>query len=272
MTIPMRSPFDYHHYKEYLRDALGTSGPSRGMRSRLAAALRCQTAFVSQVLRGKTHFSLEHMMSTAEFLGLGKEETQYLLLLVQQDRAGTRALQRHFRELAEAMQKTRSRVAERVQAKAELSGPAQAVYYSAWYYAAVHVLLSVPGFGHESAIADRLALPLAVVVDCLEFLRTVGLAIREPSGRFRIGKTRIHLGSESPLLPLHHTSWRLRAVQSLERRGGDDLHYSSVYSLSREDAAKIRALLLEAIERAEPILRESPEEEIYGMSVDLFRL
>ena len=52
----------------------------------------------------------------------------------------------------------------------------------------------------------------------------------------------------------------------------EDLHFSSVYSLSREDAGKIRALLLNAIERAEPILRASPEEEVFGIGVDLFRI
>jgi len=42
-----------------------------------------------------------------------------------------------------------------------------------------------------------------------------GLA-EEKEGRFKIGNSRIHLPSNSPLISKHHTNWRVKAIQTLE--------------------------------------------------------
>ena len=50
------------------------------------------------------------------------------------------------------------------------------------------------------------------------------------------------------------------------------MHYSSVVALSRKDAEKIKEVMLKSLEDIEVILRPSPEEEIYSVSMDFFTL
>ncbi len=65
---------------------------------------------------------------------------------------------------------------------------------------------------------------------------------------------------------------RLQAMQALARHERDDLFYSSVYSLSRPDSHHLRALIVDFIERADPMLVKSPEEEMFCLSMDFFKL
>jgi len=66
----------------YVFDQLAPKGSQRGERSRLALALNCQKAFISQVLADRAHFSVEHAIQIAQFLELDAHETDFFLLLV----------------------------------------------------------------------------------------------------------------------------------------------------------------------------------------------
>jgi uncharacterized protein (TIGR02147 family) len=266
-----KSPFEFTDYKKFLLHPFDTTGKARGSRSKLAKALGCQTAFISQVLNGPIHFSLEHAIKICEFLGLSEDESHYFILLVHLGRAGNQALRKYYQSQIDEILHRRQVVRERIRVRQGMSKDDQATYYSTWHYAAIHVLLSVPRFQSPSAIAERLKLPFAMVSDCLEFLVSIGLAARQGEN-FRIGEKRIHLPSGSPLISKHHINWRMKAIQSFELPASNDLHYSSVISLSEKDARQIRSILLDSIEKAEPILKQSNEEAIFGMSMDFFRI
>lgn len=82
----------------------------------------------------------------------------------------------------------------------------------------------------------------------------------------------MHLHSVSPLVAKHHTNWRMRAIASLDADPGQDLHYSSVISVGEKDISKLQAILIEAIEKARALVRDSPEEAGVCYSLDAFRL
>lgn len=267
-----QSVFEYADYKAYLGDRLATSGAGRGLRSKLALHLNCQTAFISQVLKGHTHFSLEHAMQINGFLGHSAEESHYFMLLAHGGRAGTKELRHYYATQRALIHEQRQVVRERIKVKTSLSTADQMKYYSAWYYAAIHVALSIPELQTKNAIAQRLQLPAPLVSSALDFLVSVGLAREAANGRFQIGTTRIHLGQDSPTLSRHHANWRMRAIDSFDRMVADDLHYSSAVTLSAADAQTIKSILLNALERTEAILGPSKEEEIYCLSMDFFRV
>ena len=89
-----QSVFDYSDYKAFLRE-LGDSRP-RGFRKALAEATQCQTAYISQILNGHYHLSLEQAEAATQFLGLSKDEVRCFVLLVEIQRAGTPSLKQFF--------------------------------------------------------------------------------------------------------------------------------------------------------------------------------
>jgi uncharacterized protein (TIGR02147 family) len=265
------SCFTYNDYRKYLENRLPTSGADRGLRARLAEHLHCQSAFISRVFAGKGDFSLEHAASISRFLGHTELEREYFLLLVHEARAGSSDLIDFYRERRREVGERHKVIAERIQVKSGLSKEDQMTYYSSWQYAAIHVLLTVPTFRHASKIAEQLQLPLMRVQSVLDFLESAGLAAKKDDG-YIVGNTRIHLGSNSPLISKHHSNWRMKAMQAMEQSSAENLFFSGPISMSLKGVEKIRGKLLKFLEEVEPILSEAAEEEAYCLNLDFFRL
>jgi hypothetical protein len=96
--------------------------------------------------------------------------------------------------------------------------------------------------------------------------------IENKNGILSVGKSRIHIDAENPNILKHHENWRIAALKSLDRAHGEDQHFSSVMSVSAKDIVKIKELWLEFLGRLEPVVRDSPEEEVYVINWDLFRI
>jgi uncharacterized protein (TIGR02147 family) len=263
--------FSFENYKKFLTKALPKSGEHRGQRASLARRLGCQPSFISVVLNGSSHFSMEHAVVIADHLSMNGEETSYFLLLVQMERAGSELYLKHLQREMKRIRSSREKIKERLKARTELNEEARATYYSSWLYAAIHVMTSVPSLQTVEALSSHLQLSPALVKGYLETLEIMGLVVHI-GGKYLITSRRIHLGTDSPLLAKHHVNWRLRAMQALDGRGESLLHYSSVISLSTRDALSIREILMKALEQQETILKLSKEEAVYSLSMDFFRL
>jgi len=50
------------------------------------------------------------------------------------------------------------------------------------------------------------------------------------------------------------------------------VHYSSVVTLSAEDVQKIRALITQNLSEWIQIVKDSKEEQVYGIGLDFFRV
>lgn len=241
----------------------------------MSVAIGCQTAYVAQVLRGAAQFSLEQGELINEFLGHTDDQGYYLLLLIQYQRAGITQLKERLRKQIQAAREERVLLKNRLGVQEFLSEADQAIYYSSWYYSAIHVLVSLSVIHTQEQIASRLGLSIKIVAEAIEFLTRCGLVEESESGEKsvrRVGRTQIHLSAESPFISKHHINWRLQAMLSIECRRPKDLHYSSVVSLSESDAAKIRERLIEEIKSLKAIVRDSKEECVRSLCLDFFEI
>src|SRR5690242_7160650 len=80
--------FNYGGYKEFLKDYIKQNA-SRGIISQVAENCGCDRTYISQVLNGKADLTPDHIMQLCEGLGLGEEESGYLLLLLLKDRSAS---------------------------------------------------------------------------------------------------------------------------------------------------------------------------------------
>jgi uncharacterized protein (TIGR02147 family) len=266
------SIFDYRDYKKYLRDFI-SSQPSkgRGLKSGIANAVQCQTAYVSQVLNGHAHFSLEQADKINKLFSHSKDEAKFFILLVEHQRAGTASLREYFQHEIEIELQKRLVIKNRVQSQKNLTLQEQAIYYSAWYYVAIYVAISLPTFQDKQILSKYFGLSMTKVTEILDFLETTGL-IKHEKGKYTIGTTQLHLATGSPFSPQHHSHWRHQAIRSLNRDQGLDLHYSTVVTISDEDVIKIKSILVKTIENTDQIVRDSKESSIHCLAMDFFRL
>lgn len=265
-----KSIFEYHNYKKFIIDLIDNSpSEGRGRRKALAESIRCQVAHITHVLSGENHFSMEQAESAARYFALTKDETEYFLLLVQHNRAGTVELRKFMDGLLQELREKNSLLKGRLKIKDTLSREDQAIYYSSWYYAAVHMALTVPTFRSSEKIAEKLGLTAARVQEILEFLLQKGLA-HKIANQYRTEKPFLHLEKNSPLISKHHANFRVRALQALDHERNHDLHYSLVFSVEKKDLPKVRECLVKALEGCAEIIRPSREEELACLCIDLF--
>lgn len=265
-----KSLFEYIDYKAYLINRLDHDPKGRGSRSAFAKAIHCQTAYVSNVLRGHQHFTPEQGEEINHYLAHNEFEADYFSLLLAYARAGTPRLRARIQEQLDKIKEGRFVISKRIEPTSVLSRENQLVYYSEWYYSAIHTLTSISHFNSVVKIADGLRLNSKLVSNVLEFLLQTGLVQKSANG-FKIGTTRLHVGNESPLISKHHANWRLIALQSLQNKN-DDLHYSSVVTLSFEDVDKIKEILLKTIKDVKAIIRDSKEETQHSLCFDFFKI
>jgi uncharacterized protein (TIGR02147 family) len=264
--------FNYLDYKPYIKFKIRSQPKNgRGVKTSLAKCLGCQTTFISQVLLGNPHFSLEQAMKLNHFFEHTPDESRFFILLIEYARAGSVLLKKFFREQIDEVLKRRNDLSQRLTNIEEIKDEYQSEYYSRWEYAVVHVMLSITEFQNPESIIKQLNLPRSEVLDILTFLVKVGLATYE-NGKYNIGKNRLHLSRNSMQIRNHHMNWRHRAIYAIERNRAEDLHYSNVFTLSQKDIPAVKEIFIIAIERARKIIRESKEEGTQALTIDYFSI
>ena len=264
------SIYDFTRYQDYLRLRLATKGESRGLRRKLADATGTRPAFISRVLSENVHFALEHAPAINEFLNHTEEEAHFFNLLLLKGRSGNRELEKYFGDQISKILEKRAVFIERVKAGDAVSASEQALYYSKWYYLAIHVLVVLPQFRTRETIARRLGLSATTVSKALEDLIRMGL-IQAKGTQFQTGRKRIYLAKDSPWISNLHTHFRQRAMSRIADPSPEDLHFSAAMSISREVFEEYRKRLLDLLSEFDARIQDSPEEEMFAVNVDLFR-
>lgn len=264
--------FDFDDYRAYVKAALAAERlVRRGAQARLAEAVGCQSAYLSMVLAERAELSLEQAAAANAFFRHGEQEAHYFLLLVQRTRAGTAALKRYFQDQLAGLTRERTTLARRLSGTTALSPEHQTTFYGAWYFKVIHIALTVPALQHRDQLEAYLGLPQDVLSRALEFLVHAGLATREGE-RYVVGPTRLHLDQASPHAMSSHAQFRLRTLAALAIPRPDDFHYSSVVSASARDLPRLREIMMRAIEEMRGVIRDSPEEDVFGYGFDLYSL
>jgi len=268
-----KSIFDFKDYKAFLNEwLLSQPNSGRGIRGKLGEAVGCQLSFVSQVLQGEAHFNLEHGERISQFLQHSEEETNFLLLLIQYARAGTENLRKHLKRQIEKVLEHRLTLKNRMSHEGEeLSLEDRMRYYSSWHYGAIRVACSVPALRTKEALRKKLSLPIKQLNEALEFLLEKGILVLEGDQYIRTRRF-MHLGNDSALITKHHTNWRIKAMQHFDREGENDVHYSAVVSLSKEDLKKLKTMCVDYISGLEKTIKASKEETLASVCLDFYEI
>lgn len=261
--------FDYLEYKAYLKFKIRENESQHGYKARLARAAQCPSSFISQVLHTHVELTMDHAFKLSRFWGHSQNERDYFLLLVSLSRAGSPDLKKHLNQQLDDLRKQSRDLTHRFQQPRISSSEQEWVYFTNWYLAAIHMALTIPEISTASALARKLNISHDQAEHGLETLLKMELVKKSNHGWVVTNKS-IHLSKNSPASAVNHFIWRQRAATDIYANKEESLHYTGIHTLSKKDLAKIRAVLIEAIENAREIIEPSPEEELVCMNCDLF--
>ena len=262
--------FEFTDYKAFLRQYIANlPKKGRGEINKIAAHLRVHPTFISQVLRGDKDLTAEHAYHLSSFLGLQPMESEYFLLLVQHERAGTNEFKTYYKKKIAETKKASLNIANRLDEHRRLNEQEQAIFYSNWIYLYVWLFTSVEDGQTMEAVAEKLSLTRAKTAEILAFLKSTQLCLEE-NGKFRMNTQHIHLGVNSPFLSRHHLNWRMKAMQRADDLNEEELMFTSPISISRKDFKKIREEIVALIKSTSTIIKHSPAEDVACLNLDLF--
>lgn len=268
MALEKKNIYEFSDYRSYL--AYRESESKKGFRLALSRATKTTPAYITRFFSNLVELGLEHGEAINQMLQHSEEESHFFLLLISKERAGTTELKKYYQKQIDQIIESRKNFTNRTKLNEGIQPADQAIYFSKWYYAAIHILTSIPEFQTKEMIAKRLDLPMKIVNSALELLTRVGLIA--PNGNlFQITNKRIHIAKNSHWVDQKHTIIRNRAVFSLTNAQENDLHYSMELSISKKDFELMRSKILDLLESFEKTITDSKEEELYALGIDLFR-
>lgn len=261
--------FTSSDYKAYLSKLV--EGSSWGTISRLADAAGCQRSYFSKVLKGSIHLTTDHASGLCDYLKFSNEEADYFMALVELGRAATPAYRRRIHSKLKMLRDEHENLTMRLKRPAARLGEKEMLYYSAWYYSAIHILVSIPEFQSVEAIAKRLELNTSITLAALELLNSFGF-VKQKGKAWIYAGSELHIPNDSPLVQLHHSNWRQRAVTDAQTIQSGSVHFTAVHSVSKEVAETIKTAALEFIENAVRTAGPSASEEMICLTVDCFKV
>lgn len=255
-------------YKSILSRLIEESG-SRGMVSKIADAIGCQRSYLSQVLHSKVQLTKDQAWNLCHFFAFSQEEARYFEALVDFDRAASASYRKHLQQELEKIRIDASKIAKQFTQSTEFKDSEVYQYCYTWVPCALHALSSIPAFQEPEKMATRLGLSRGKVNKILNLLKNQG-QVEQKKGKFEFSGESRFIPKDSPYVTLHHQNWRQLAVEDAQDTKSQDLHYTMVQTMSREDFEKIRAMILDFISKTKKIADPSNPEILTAFTLDFF--
>lgn len=266
------SIFEFTDYRRYMTEYyLGLPKAGRGQLTKTAESLQIQPSLLTGILQGSKNLTFDQALDWIEYAGLTALEGRYFISLLHFERAGTPRARRFYQTQITDLKSQANLIKSRLPPSAELSELAKSQFYSQWYYSAIRLMTDLPYLKTPQAIAEALGLKRSLVLEVLDFLVENGLVNQSADG-YSLAHKSTHVGAAETSVALHHTNWRVKAIESLSHTEENDLHFTSTLTLSAKDAAIIRKKILETLDSVFKIVDDSESEILNCISIDWFNV
>lgn len=264
--------FDFSDYKQFVTQKIKAMPKAgHGQMLKIAKFLDVHTTMVTHIFKGESNLSVEQALKLCSYFGLNELETEYFIGLVNLERAANHESRTFFSKQIDRLKERALNLKERIAVKKVLSERDQGIFYSAWYFAAIHLLTALKGFHTRELIAEKLHLPLQIVNRVVEFLLDVGM-LEERQNRLVMGESSTYVDRDSLLISRHHKNWLERISQQLHDVQNEELAFTNIITLSSKDFLRIREELVQVVEKFRAIADPSEPEELCCLNIDWVKI
>jgi uncharacterized protein (TIGR02147 family) len=259
--------YDFSSYKEFLGHTL----TARGSKLSFSKALGCQSAFISRIMSDHAELSLEQALKACDYFKFNKNERDYFIFLVSEQKGGSEQLKLYYRNKAANLRKEMAKIKNKISADLELNNDDRTTFFTSWEYEAIWLLSTLPGYNTKQTIEKRLNLSPENALRRISFLVRTGI-LKEENGYLSSGTRRAHLNKGSDLERGIQISWRLKAIESFSKQEKNDVRFSGLYTLAHSDIEKIQKILLDSVMSIEQVTQNTNEQTLHALCIDWFKV
>lgn len=242
----------------------------RGEAARMGRHLNLSSTMMSQILSGIKVLTLEQGHAIGEYLVLGTLEIEYLIDLIQRERAGTIQLKKYFEKRLEDIRNRSLQLSKRLPKSHSLTQEEKAVFYSSPLYSILRLFTSTSPDGKTlTEILEVFPISIQQAQEYLDFLTSTGLC-HFKNGRYSMGLQSTHIDSHSPFVRVHHSNWRIKSIERMASPMDKELFYTAPVSLSEEDFLKLRERMVLFIKDFISTIHDSSPEKVACFNIDFF--
>jgi Mn-dependent DtxR family transcriptional regulator len=225
-------------------------------------------------LKERAHLSADQLYAIAKVFRWEQDELEYAGLLLAWERSGLKDRKESLRQKIDAVRKAK------LESKANLKkdiidgGTPEELtrFFLNPFYYLLNVFLGIPRFAQEPArIASCLNVHPARVSGWLKDLTRMKLLEAGKNNSYKVVRKNFHLPRESPLCEPHQQLMLQLSHQHLQSLPEDRKYsFTVTFSADPEARERIQREFLAFLKKVEPIVKDAPAKEIYGMRFDLF--
>jgi uncharacterized protein (TIGR02147 family) len=263
--------FNFSDYRMFVNSYI-QSLPKRGHGeiSRLAKSIQVSATLVSQVLHGEKQFSVDQGFDLSKYLGLDHIETDYLICLIEMDRAGSQRLKDYWSEKCRRLKSQSEDTNEKIKKDRTLTEEEKTVYYTHYLFTSIRLFCSI-GQKRIHDIQERFSLSREKTLEYLDLLIKLNL-LKKTGDLYENTDQVIFLDKTSPHIYRHHMNWRIQAMKQIERPKPDDLSFSYPMTISKKDFVVLRKKWVAEVLEIQKTLQKTEPETIAFLNLDFFEL
>jgi uncharacterized protein (TIGR02147 family) len=264
---------NHENYRIYIKELLEQRPrKGRGELQKIAEHLRIHTTLISQIMSGSRELTEEQAFDLADYLQLSETETEYLLLLVQIERASTQKFKKHLLLKLKNFKIETQKVSKQFTKENELTETEKSVFYSSWIYSAIRLYCSThPNGKTVQDIVEHFQISRIKALQYLNFL--VSTSLCEMKNEFYImGQQRTYIDRGSIYFLKHHLNWRMKSIEKSEIAAEDEKLYTVTMSISENDFVIIKDKISKLLNDVIKITKETNPEKVVCLACDFFKV
>lgn len=265
--------FEFDNSREFLRTYID-SLPKKGWGEiqRWADHLGLQASYISQVLAGTKTFNMDQGLKLAKHLGLKETELDYLMLVMEKERAASHETKKYFDEKLKALKTDAKELSKRLPKDKTFSDVEKSIFYSSWIYSAIRLFCSIGEKGKNlEEITSRFNITRSDALKVLDFLCDSGLCAKK-NNLYTVGTLATMLESTSPHIHRHRQNWRVKTLSQIETTQAEELVFSAPFSIGKKDFEELREELSKFLEGFYKRVKKTDPEEMAILNIDLMKL
>ncbi len=269
----MKDLYNLDNYISVIKAQISNNEDLRGYQSLLASKAGVHSSYFSRVLGEQVHLTPDQAARLANFWDFNPDQIEYFIGLVHFARAATKELKQSISRQLLSIVKRNEDLTKRIEDTAKITDDGFGIYYSTWYFVAIHMLLTLKDYSNVAAVAQRLSLLPETVSFVFNTLERLSLIEKIDSENYQVKESNIHLPNQTYWSGIYHASWRHKIGEILpNNKNLEEIHFTGLNTICRKDFLKIKKRLLLALEEARQLSLESREEDLYCLTLDYFKI